>query len=88
MKAKKNVKVVLPQGIIRKLILHFNIDKTIIMRDTLGYNNSDFMVINFYFKILNIIFIFIFLDKTNSFRINLGKTRCEQKRRRIFQGRT
>ena len=45
MKAKKNVKVVLPQGIIRKLILHFNIDKTIIMRDTLGYNNSDFMVI-------------------------------------------
>ena len=85
MKAKKNVKVVLPQGIIRKLILHFNIDKTIIMRDTLGYNNSDFMVINFYYKILNIIFIFIFLDKTNSFRINLGKTRCEQKRRRILQ---
>ena len=88
MKAKKNVKVVLPQGIIRKLILHFNIDKTIIMRDTLGYNNSDFMVINFYYKILNIIFIFIFLDKTNSFRINLGKTRCEQKRRRILQSRT
>ena len=47
MKAKKNVKVVLPQGIIRKLILHFNIDKTIIMRDTLGYNNSDFMVTKF-----------------------------------------
>ena len=45
MKAKKNVKVILPQGIIRKLILHFNIDKTIIMRDTQGYNNSDFMVI-------------------------------------------
>ena len=46
MKAKKNVKVILPQGIIRKLILHFNIDKTIVMRDSLGYNNSDFMVIN------------------------------------------
>ena len=45
MKDKKNVKVILPQGIIRKLILHFNIDKTIVMRDTLGYNNSDFMVI-------------------------------------------
>ena len=85
MKAKKNVKVVLPQGIIRKLILHFNIDKTIIMRDTLGYNNSDFMVINFLLKNFNFIFIFIFLDKTNSFRINLGKTRCEQKRRRILQ---
>ena len=44
MKAKKNVKVILPQGIIRKLILHFNIDKTIVMRDTQGYNNSDFMI--------------------------------------------
>ena len=53
MKAKKNVKVVLPQGIIRKLILHFNIDKTIIMRDTLGYNNSDFMVTKYSY--LNII---------------------------------
>ena len=85
MKAKKNVKVVLPQGIIRKLILHFNIDKTIIMRDTLGYNNSDFMVINFLFKNFKYYFYFYFLDKTNSFRINLGKTRCEQKRRRILQ---
>ena len=53
MKAKKNVKVILPQGIIRKLILHFNIDKTIIMRDTLGYNNSDFMVTKYSY--LNII---------------------------------
>ena len=53
MKAKKNVKVVLPQGIIRKLILHFNIDKTIIMRDTLGYNNSDFMVTKYSY--LNVI---------------------------------
>ena len=53
MKAKKNVKVDLPQGIIRKLILHFNIDKTIIMRDTLGYNNSDFMVTKYSY--LNII---------------------------------
>ena len=44
---KKNVKVILPQGIIRKLILHFNIDKTIVMRDSQGYNNSDFLVINF-----------------------------------------
>ena len=47
MKGKKNVKVILPQGIIRKLILHFNIDKTIAMRDSQGYNNSDFLVINF-----------------------------------------
>ena len=33
-----------PQGLIRKLILHFNIDKTIVMRDSLTYNNTDFMV--------------------------------------------
>ena len=51
MKAKKNVKVVLPQVIIRKLILHFNIDKTIIMRDTQGFNNSDFMVKNIIYLI-------------------------------------
>jgi hypothetical protein len=54
MKAKKNVKVVTPQGIIRKLILHFNIDKTIVMRDSQGYNNSDFMVNKF---LLNFIYI-------------------------------
>ena len=46
MKQKKKAKVVLPQGIIRKLILHFNIDKTIVMRDSLGYNNTDFLVSN------------------------------------------
>lgn len=56
MKGKKNVKVVLPQGIIRKLILHFNIDKTIVMRDSLGYNNSDFMVIKLFVYIIVIIF--------------------------------
>jgi hypothetical protein len=27
-----------------KLVLHFNIDKTIIMRDTLNYDNTDFML--------------------------------------------
>lgn len=38
-----------PQGNFRKLILHFNIDKTIVMRDSLGYNNTDFMVIQLFF---------------------------------------
>ncbi|MCQ2817720.1 MAG: hypothetical protein MJ252_10690 [archaeon] len=33
-----------PQGKIRKLILHFNIDKTIVMRDSLVYNNTDFLI--------------------------------------------
>ena len=41
----KNDKNLLPEGNFKKLILHFNIDKTIVMRDSLGYNNSDFMVI-------------------------------------------
>ena len=71
MKGKKNVKVILPQGIIRKLILHFNIDKTIIMRDSLGYNNSDFLVNK---HIIFIIHIIISLDTSNIIRINLGKT--------------
>lgn len=67
MKGKKNVKVITPVGIIRKLILHFNINKTLVMRDTLGYNNTDFMVkINLYNY---------FIDSTNIIRINLGKTR-------------
>ena len=56
MKGKKNVKVVLPQGYIRKLILHFNIDKTIVMRDSLGYNNSDFMVIKLIYYIIKYLF--------------------------------
>lgn len=34
----------LPQGNFRKLVLHFNIDKTIVMRDSLTYNNTDFMI--------------------------------------------
>ena len=51
MKAKKNVKVITPQGIIRKLILHFNIDKTIVMRDSQGYNNSDYMVNKFFINL-------------------------------------
>lgn len=41
---KKTTKVITPQGNFRKLILHFNIDKTIVMRDSLGYNNSDFLI--------------------------------------------
>ena len=70
MKGKKNVKVVLPAGYIRKLILHFNIDKTIVMRDSLGYNNSDFMVN----KLIDyIIKYFLILDPTNIIRTNMGE---------------
>ena len=44
MKNTKQNKNLIPAGNFRKLILHFNIDKTLIMRDTLGYNNTDFLV--------------------------------------------
>ena len=53
MKSKSIPKLINPQDSINKLILHFNIDKTIVMRDSLGYNNSDFMVI----KLLSYIII-------------------------------
>lgn len=39
----------------QKLILHFNIDKTIVMRDSLKFNNPDYCVrkysINFIFPL-------------------------------------
>lgn len=63
MKAKKNVKVITPVGIIRKLILHFNINKTLVMRDTLGYNNTDFMVNKFiYNKLIKHRFVKFYLN--------------------------
>ena len=34
---------------ISKLILHFNVDKTIIMRDSLSYDNSD-VIVSLHFK--------------------------------------
>ena len=61
------------QDNIKTLIIHFNIDKTIIMRDSLSYDNSDVIVsISFNIKFKN---IFIFLDQRNLIRINLGKRR-------------
>ena len=50
MKPKKNPKLINPQDSISKLVLHFNIDRTIIMRDSLSYDNSDIIVSFFYFK--------------------------------------
>ena len=44
MKSKSIPKLINPQDSINKLILHFNIDKTIIMRDSLSYDNSDVIV--------------------------------------------
>ena len=44
MKQKTFPKLINPQDSINKLILHFNIDKTIIMRDSLSYDNSDIIV--------------------------------------------
>ncbi len=44
MKPKSGSKLINPQDSINKLVLHFNIDKTIIMRDSLSYDNSDIIV--------------------------------------------
>jgi hypothetical protein len=44
MKSKNVPKLINPQDGINKLILHFNIDRTIIMRDSLSYDNSDIIV--------------------------------------------
>ena len=44
MKKTKAPKVQIPAGNFRKLIIHFNIDKTLVMRDSLGYNNTEFLI--------------------------------------------
>ena len=44
MKPKNASKLINPQDRLNKLILHFNVDKTIIMRDSLTYDNSDVIV--------------------------------------------
>lgn len=69
----KNNKNLLPEGNFKKLILHFNIDKTIIIRDSLKYNNPEYTVN----KLLNNILV-----KRNFFKFNLGKSRKEWERRR------
>ena len=50
MKSKNIPKLINPQDSISKLVLHFNIDRTIIMRDSLSYDNSDIIVSFLYFK--------------------------------------
>ena len=44
MKSNTLSKLINPQDSIKKIILHFNIDKTIIMRDLSSYSNCDIMV--------------------------------------------
>ena len=44
MKPKVTPILINPHDSINKLILHFNVDKTIIMRDSLSYDNSDVIV--------------------------------------------
>ena len=40
----KNDKNLLPEGNFKKLILNFNIDRTIVIRDCLKYNNPEYTV--------------------------------------------
>ena len=56
MKPKSVSKLINPQDSINKLILHFNVDRTIIMRDSLTYDNSDVIVSlnnnNYYYNLI------------------------------------
>lgn len=31
-------------NLVKRLILHFNVDKTIVMKDSIGFNNTDLYV--------------------------------------------
>ena len=44
MKTRQMPRLINHQDNIKRLIIHFNIDKTIIMRDSLSYDNSDVIV--------------------------------------------
>ena len=44
MKPKNMPRLINQQDNIKTLIIHFNVDKTIIMRDSLSYDNSDVIV--------------------------------------------
>lgn len=74
MKTKSNQRLIAPHDSINKLILHFNIDRTIIMRDSLSYDNSDIIVSIIYFLIFKIL-IYSTVDKRSIISINLGKRR-------------
>ena len=63
------------QDNIQKLIIHFNIDKTIIMRDSLSYDNSD-IIVSIIILIIKIkLFLIYNTDKKYFIRINMGKRR-------------
>ena len=67
MKSKNVPKLINPQDGINKLILHFNIDRTIIMRDSLSYDNSDIIV--------SLNFITLTLDQRSIISTYMGKRR-------------
>ena len=67
MKSKNVPKLINPQDSINKLILHFNIDRTIIMRDSLSYDNSDIIVSSYY--------ITLTLDQRSIISTYMGKRR-------------
>ena len=63
------------QDNIQKLIIHFNIDKTIIMRDSLSYDNSD-IIVSIIILLIKIKLFLIYNTDTKYFiRINMGKRR-------------
>ena len=57
MKPRNIPRLINQQDNIKTLIIHFNIDKTIIMRDSLSYDNSEVIVSNKYQYLIKIIII-------------------------------
>lgn len=47
---KMNKNAPVNANIIKRLVLHFNVDKTIVMKDSIGYNNTDFFVKTLQYK--------------------------------------
>ena len=45
-------------SLVKRLILHFNVDKTIVMKDSIGFNNTELYVIISLYIIYSIINIF------------------------------
>ena len=75
MKTRHMPRLINHQDNIQKLIIHFNIDKTIIMRDSLSYDNSDIIVSIIILLIKIKLFLIYNTDKKYFIRINMGKRR-------------
>ena len=74
MKTRNMPRLINHQDNIKKLIIHFNINKTIIIRDSLSYDNSD-VIVSIIILLIELISFKYITDKKCFIGINLGKRR-------------